>query len=180
MTLFQVTAVVAIVAIVAVPLALLTSPLWIAWYLLERRGRRRRGFKTLLPHAERTLLAYCEAMIRSSEPLDFSHVPRRMDFFLSTPDSPRLWRNALLLALMEYAPALVLGLPFSRRSLAARRRFVDRYLTGRSELFRLLTFGKQLVRMAYYSDEVARKHTGFVPLGERQGKLLARIDGEVR
>ena len=73
----------------------------------RRRGRRRRGRRALLPHAERTLVAYCEAMIRADEPLDFSHVAGRMDFFLSAEDSPRGWRNAMLLTLMEYAPMLV-------------------------------------------------------------------------
>ncbi|HEB53060.1 MAG TPA: hypothetical protein ENI87_07395 [bacterium] len=180
MTWNQLTALSAIAALALLPIALLTSPIWGIWLLLERRGRRRRGRRALLPHAERTLVAYCEAMIRGDQVLGFAHVAERMDRFLSAEDSPRGWRNALLLTLMEYAPTLVLGLPFSRRGLAARRRFVDRHLTGASPVFRLLTFGKQLVRMAYYSDDVARQQMGFVPPDERRGHAPVAARGKVR
>jgi hypothetical protein len=140
-----------------VPLVLLTAPFWLVWLHRQRRGRAARGHRVLLPFQVATIEHYTIAMIRDdAAPGRAAGVARRIDSYLATVVSRRAWRLRLLVVLLEIAPLLRGRAPFGWMSDAGRRRFVDRHLRVHRGLFGLLAKGKQLVRMAYYSDPVVQ------------------------
>jgi hypothetical protein len=149
------------------PLILLTAPIWVTWMLMQRRGRRALGLRTLLPFMAHTAELYARAMIPGDPPGgDWFNVSRRIDAYIAGTRSPRIWRLKLLLIIMEITPLLRLRLPFSMMDARSRTQFVATLPRERG-LLRITAMGRQLMRLAYYSDTDAQTRMGFVPMARR-------------
>jgi hypothetical protein len=155
-------AIAALLALLLSPLLLLLSPFWIAWLVAQGRGGRRQGYRTLHPWMARTIELYAEAGIRGEPPAGgWQRVARILDEYLGSIRSPRAWRPKMVVLLMEIAPLLVLRPPFSSLGSAERRDFLDRHVARPRGLLRVAALGRQLVRLAYYSDDGVQAAMGF-------------------
>jgi hypothetical protein len=162
------------VLILLSPLLLVTSPLWLGWYLWQRRGRRARNLRVLLPFMADTAVGYARVMISDDAPGgNWSKLARNLDDYIADTRSPRIWRLQLLLLIMQLAPMLRLRLPFTLLSEAARRDFIQRNLRHASGLMRIVSLGRQLLRLAYYAAPATHQRMGFVPFARRRLPQLA-------
>lgn len=161
--------VVAVLALLVLsPLLLLSFPIWLPWLILQRRRQRRDGHTTLLPFMARTVENYARVMIRGEAPGgDWRNVSRNLDRYIAGTRSPRIWRLQLMCVIMELSPILRLRLPFSLMSEAARLHFVERFLIRPRGLMRVVSLGRQLVRLCYYATPATHTRMGFVPMRGR-------------
>jgi hypothetical protein len=107
-------------------------------------------------------------MIRGEAPGgDWGNVSRNLDRYIRNTRSPRIWRLQLLMIIMEVAPLLRLRLPFSMQSPQAQADFVERYLVNARGLMRIVSMGRQLIRLSYYSAAATHQRMGFVPVHQR-------------
>lgn len=160
----------ALVALVALGLAPLWLPLlpfvWI-WRRADRRRGRSAGFQALGWQQARTLAAHAEATMPQPPSSSFDDVARAADAYLAAVDSPRHWRTMLLVTMLEFAPLLRGHRPLSRLPVAARRQFLERYMTTTGGLLGIAALARQLVRMGYYTLPDVAAALGFQTMGER-------------
>jgi hypothetical protein len=157
-----------IVLVLLSPLFVITSPLWLSWLYFQRRRQRSRGYRSLLPFMARTAELYARVIIRGDAPGgDWGNVSRNLDRYIAETRSPRIWRLQLLILIMEVAPLLRLRLPFSLLNQSAREAFVERNLTHGRGLMRVVSLGRQLLRLCYYATPATHQRMGFVPMNRR-------------
>jgi hypothetical protein len=150
------------------PLFVLTAPLWLIWLYFQRREQRVLGYRSLLPFMARTAELYARAMIRGDAPGgDWGNVSRNLDRYIAETRSPRVWRLQLLILIMEFAPLVRLRPPFSLLSLPVREAFVARNLTHGRGVMRIVSLGRQLMRLCYYATPATHQRMGFVPMNRR-------------
>jgi len=152
----------------------LTGPLWIFWAIKQLQGKRRGGWRWLIPYTAGTVANYAEAMIRKDAPAgDWLRVSRAIDDWIATTPSGRIWRVHGLIVFMELVPLLALRPPFSLMSPRSRHAFVDRHLTNPVLFLRLAGTGRQIVRLGYYSIPETHERLGFVPVDDRRRRARA-------
>jgi len=157
-----------LVLILLSPLFLLTSPVWVPWLIVQRRTQRRLGYRALLPFMAGTIENYAKLMIRGDAPGgDWANVSRNLDRYIAETRSPRIWRLQLMCLIMEVAPILRFQLPFSLLSTRAREAFIENNLKHGRGLMRVVSMGRQLVRLCYYASESTHRRMGFVPMKQR-------------
>jgi len=150
------------------PLILLTAPIWGYWLWRQSRAARAAGYHALLPCMARTARHYACATIRADlDDTQAEQVARNLDRYISATSGPRIWRLKLMLVLMEFAPLLRFRAPFSWQSLAGQRRFLDRHFVHARGLMRVISMGRQLVRLGFYAGHAPQTRMGFLPVGKR-------------
>jgi len=165
-----------VVLVLLSPLILLSFWIWLPWLILQRRGQHREGYRTLLPFMARTVENYARVMIRGEAPDgDWRNVSRNLDHYIGETRSPRIWRLQLMCLIMEIAPILRLRLPFSLMTETARLEFVERFLIRPRGLMRIVSLGRQLMRLCYYATPATHARMGFVPMRNR-GAMRVKPD----
>lgn len=154
--------------------ALVLSPVWLPltpfcwWWLRRQRAQgRAAGLRWLLPFQAEALGAFAEATMLEAPGGGYAVVAKNADRYLAAVHSPRHWRTAMMLTLLEFGPCLLGRRRLSRLPLAARRRWIEtRYSTTRG-LFAVPSLARQLVRMGYYADQGVARRLGFRGMRER-------------
>ena len=168
MTLNAYLAIFVAVLVLLSPLFLITAPVWLVWCLFQKRRQRALGLRTIWPFMATTAEHYARLMIRGEAPGgDWRNVSRNLDAYIADTRSPRIWRLKLMMIILEIAPLLRLRPTFTMMSDESRLAFIENNLRHGRGLMRIVSLGRQLMRLCYYATQATHQRMGFVPMAKR-------------
>jgi hypothetical protein len=113
----------------------------------------------------RTLAAVAEALLEGAPgAVSARTVAENVDVFLVAGKSRRAWRVRVLLRLIEASSLVTHARPFSRLSVAERRRIARERWAGGRHVYRICAKIRNLVILGAYGDRGVETATGYVPV----------------
>lgn len=160
-------ALLSLLVLACAPLWLPFTPLLWLWLRRQRAHARATGLRELLPCHAAALVAYAEATLLEPPAEGWTCVASNVDRYLAAVRSPRHWRTAMMLTVLEFAPCLLLRRRLSRQPLPARQRWIERHYSTTRGLFALPSLARQLARMGYYTAPSVAQSLGFRTMRQR-------------